>query len=167
VAALRQHGSVVGVSPYYRTVPVGGPDQDDYLNAVVLLDTTATPRELMSAVRAIERIRGRERRERWGPRTLDVDILLYGDQMVDEPDLTIPHPRMTERRFALAPLLDVWPDAALPDGKRLASFLDAVADQQVERLEPAPPVPRWAAPVLFLLVGLAAVLIWWIGDWLL
>lgn len=168
IAGLRRLGSDLALSPYYRTAPQGGPDQDDYLNAVVVLDTELTPRELLAAVSGLEQAAGRERAERWGPRTLDIDILLFGDEVVDEPDLVIPHPSMTERRFVLEPLLAVWPDAALPGGAGLASFLDRVAGQRVERVDaPAEVLPAWAAPLVFMLVGAAAVIIWWLGDWLL
>jgi 2-amino-4-hydroxy-6-hydroxymethyldihydropteridine diphosphokinase len=167
IAEFRSLGTVEKVSPYYRTAPIGGPDQDDYLNAVVLVQTTLSPRELLAATTGIEASRGRIRGERWGPRTLDIDILLYGDQTVDEPGLTVPHPRMTERRFVLAPLLDVWPDAALPGGRPAAELIGDVSDQEIEQVALFKPTPSWAAPVLFLLVGLVAVALWWIGDWLL
>ena len=169
IAGLRRLGTVVAVSSYYRTAAIGGPDQDDYLNAVVLLETVLPAREVLLGAASIERERGRERdRERWGPRTLDIDLLLYGDERVDQPGLVIPHPRMTERRFVLEPLLEVWPDAALPGGEPLARWFDGVADQDVERLgTPAEPMPVLAAPLVFVIVGAAAVLIWWLGDWLL
>jgi 2-amino-4-hydroxy-6-hydroxymethyldihydropteridine diphosphokinase len=101
--------TVVAVSPVYETVPVGGPPQDDYLNAVVALDVTLTPRELLAVAQSCEAAEGRVRVERWGPRTLDVDVLLVGDVHVDEPDLVVPHPRMTERAFVLVPLSDLDP----------------------------------------------------------
>jgi 2-amino-4-hydroxy-6-hydroxymethyldihydropteridine diphosphokinase len=105
---------VVAVSRVYETAPVGGPDQDDYLNAVVAVDTDLGPRELLALAQRIERHAGRVRAERWGPRTLDVDLLTVGDERVDEPDLQIPHPRMHERGFVLAPLADVAPGAVTP-----------------------------------------------------
>ena len=86
---------VVAVSPVYETAPVGGPPQDDYLNAVVALDTELTPRALLDVAQRLEAAEHRVRRERWGPRTLDVDVLLVGDEVVDEPDLVVPHPRLT------------------------------------------------------------------------
>lgn len=107
VAALED---VVAVSPVYETDPVGGPEQDPYLNLVVALDTRRSPRQLLEVARRLEAAAGRTRTVRWGPRTLDVDVLLVGDLTVDEPDLTVPHPRMWERRFVLAPLADVAPD---------------------------------------------------------
>jgi 2-amino-4-hydroxy-6-hydroxymethyldihydropteridine diphosphokinase len=99
------------VSPVVETAPVGGPDQPDYLNAVVAVRGTLTPHGLLAACLDVERRHGRERipgrTVRWGPRTLDVDVLLVGDLHVDEPDLTVPHPRMWQRRFVLAPLADL------------------------------------------------------------
>ncbi|HEV7524486.1 MAG TPA: 2-amino-4-hydroxy-6-hydroxymethyldihydropteridine diphosphokinase [Acidimicrobiia bacterium] len=100
---------VVGVSRVYETAPVGGPPQDAYLNAVVVVDTVLPPHALLELAQRIERDSHRVRAERWGPRTLDVDVLLYDDLRVDDPDLTIPHPRMAERGFVLAPLRDVAP----------------------------------------------------------
>ena len=100
----------VAVSPLYETEPVGGPPgQQDYLNLVVELDTDQTPRELLGLCRRLEAAAGRVRAERWAPRTLDVDILLVGGLRVDEPDLVVPHPRMYERRFVMAPLADLAP----------------------------------------------------------
>ena len=101
---------LVAVSPVYETDPVGGPEQDAYLNAVVELDTERTPRELLELCRRLEADAERVRIERWGPRTLDVDVLWVGGLTVDEPDLEVPHPRMWERRFVLAPLADLAPD---------------------------------------------------------
>jgi 2-amino-4-hydroxy-6-hydroxymethyldihydropteridine diphosphokinase len=100
---------VVGVSPVYETDPVGGPDQPDFLNAVVAVDTTLTPRELLELAQRIEADAARVRTVRWGPRTLDVDLLLVGDEQVDEPDLVVPHPRLAERAFVVVPLADLDP----------------------------------------------------------
>jgi 2-amino-4-hydroxy-6-hydroxymethyldihydropteridine diphosphokinase len=100
----------VGVSPVYETDPVGGPDQGAFLNAVVELETERSPRELLELCRSLEHEAKRVRLERWGPRTLDVDVLLVGDLTVDEPDLVVPHPRLWERRFVLAPLRDLAPE---------------------------------------------------------
>ncbi|HZQ27382.1 MAG TPA: 2-amino-4-hydroxy-6-hydroxymethyldihydropteridine diphosphokinase [Acidimicrobiales bacterium] len=108
VAALPD---VVAVSPVYETAPVGGPGgQGPFLNAVVELDTELSPRELLGWCARLEEACGRVRAERWGPRTLDVDVLLVGDLVVDEPDLVVPHPRMGERSFVLIPLADLAPD---------------------------------------------------------
>jgi 2-amino-4-hydroxy-6-hydroxymethyldihydropteridine diphosphokinase len=101
---------VVAVSRVYETAPVGGPAQDDYLNAVVAIDTELDPWALLAAAHACEEHAQRVRAERFGPRTLDVDVLLFGTVQIDDPALTIPHPRMWERGFVLAPLRDVAPD---------------------------------------------------------
>ena len=103
----------VGVSPVYETDPVGGPPgQASYLNAVVELDTELSPRQLLELAQSLEAHAGRVRRERWGSRGLDVDILMVGDLVVSEPDLVIPHPRMWLRDFVLVPLADLAPDIA-------------------------------------------------------
>ena len=101
---------VVAVSSVYETDPVGGPDQDRYLNIVVEIATDLAPRELLAVCHRLEAAAGRVRDVRWGPRTLDVDILWIDGVTVDEPDLTIPHPRMFERRFVLAPLGELAPE---------------------------------------------------------
>ncbi len=101
---------VVAVSRVYETAPVGGPDQDDFLNAVLAIDTELEPHALLAAVQAAEQAEQRVRTVRWGPRTLDVDVLRYGDEQVSTPDLVIPHPRVQERAFVLAPLHDVAPE---------------------------------------------------------
>ncbi len=101
---------LVAVSPVYETAPVGGPPgQDRYLNLVAELRTAATPRELLASARRAEVAAGRTRGARWGPRTLDVDILLVGELVVEEADLQVPHPRMWERGFVLVPLADLAP----------------------------------------------------------
>ena len=115
VAALPD---VVAVSPVYETDPVGGPeDQEPYLNLVVELDTELSPRQLLELAHQLEQAAQRVRVERWGPRTLDVDVLLVDDLVVDEPDLVVPHPRMWERAFVLVPLSDLAPDL-VPDPPR-------------------------------------------------
>ncbi|HXW32340.1 MAG TPA: 2-amino-4-hydroxy-6-hydroxymethyldihydropteridine diphosphokinase [Acidimicrobiales bacterium] len=112
VGALEE---VVAVSPVYETDPVGGPaGQPPYLNLVVELDTRSSPRELLQLSRRLEADAGRERAVHHGPRTLDVDVLLVGELQVDEPDLVVPHPRMWERRFVLAPLSDLAPELVPP-----------------------------------------------------
>jgi 2-amino-4-hydroxy-6-hydroxymethyldihydropteridine diphosphokinase len=109
--------TVVAVSGVFETAPVGGPEQDDYLNAVVALDTELDARALLDLAHRIEAHAGRVRTVRWGPRSLDVDVLIVGDARVDEPDLQVPHPRLAERGFVLAPLRDVAPERvdAAPD----------------------------------------------------
>lgn len=126
VAALPD---VVAISPVYETDPVGGPaGQGAYLNLVVELDTQCSPRALLEAGHRAEAAAHRVRRQHWGPRTLDVDVLLVGDQVLDEPDLVIPHPRLWERPFVLVPLADLAPDlvgdrAAVGDSVRLVGKL--------------------------------------------
>jgi 2-amino-4-hydroxy-6-hydroxymethyldihydropteridine diphosphokinase len=111
VEGLRAAGDVVAVSPLYETEPVGGPaGQGQYLNVVVELATSDPPRRLLERCRALEEAAGRVRSERWGPRTLDADVLLVEGSEVHEPDLTVPHPRLWERRFVLQPLADLAPD---------------------------------------------------------
>jgi 2-amino-4-hydroxy-6-hydroxymethyldihydropteridine diphosphokinase len=119
---------VVAVSPVYETDPVGGPEgQGPYLNCVVELDTELSPRALLETGQRLEAEAGRVRAERWGPRTLDVDVLLVGELAVAEPDLIVPHPRLWERDFVLVPLADLAPDLAPPgrfaSGVRLAGTL--------------------------------------------
>jgi 2-amino-4-hydroxy-6-hydroxymethyldihydropteridine diphosphokinase len=111
VDALAEHPAVtvVAVSSVYETAPVGGPAQGEYLNAVVAVDTTLEPIALLDLAQSIERAAHRVRRERYGPRTLDVDILLYDDVACDSERLVLPHPRLRERGFVLAPLHDVAP----------------------------------------------------------
>jgi 2-amino-4-hydroxy-6-hydroxymethyldihydropteridine diphosphokinase len=106
-------GRVVAISPVYETDPVGGPPQPDFLNAVVAVETSLSPRELLRVAKALEAAAGREPPEpgrRWEPRPLDIDILMVGDERSDEPDLVVPHPRIHQRAFVLAPLADVAPE---------------------------------------------------------
>jgi len=109
-AAVDAIPDLVAVSPVYETDPVGGPDQEPFLNLVVELDTGASARELLAVCARLEAAAERVREVRWGPRTLDVDVLWIDGETVDEPDLVVPHPRMTQRRFVLAPLHDLAPD---------------------------------------------------------
>ena len=110
---------VAASSRVWETTPVGGPPQPDYLNAVVRIETDLSARDLLDVARRVESRLGRIRKERWGARTIDVDVLLFDEEQIDEPDLVVPHPRMTERAFVLLPLLELEPDPMLPDGTRL------------------------------------------------
>ena len=116
---------LVGVSAFRDTDPVGVVEQPNFLNAVAELSSDLSPRELLDRLLQIERELGRDRtkKERWGPRTIDLDLLLYGDEVVDEPGLTVPHPRLAERRFVLEPLHELAPDLVLPDGRRIKDLL--------------------------------------------
>jgi len=131
--ALRQT-HVHDVSPVYQNPAVGPGEQPDYLNAVVALDSNLSPRELLQVLQTIENNQGRRRDIRWGARSLDLDILLYGDMRLDEPDLQIPHPRMLQRNFVLYPLFDIAPDLQLPDGSSLSSHLDSCSNRGLSRL---------------------------------
>ena len=124
---------VEAVSALYRTPPWGKTDQPPFLNAAARIDTSLSARGLLEAVLSVERQLGRERNERWGPRLVDIDILLFGDQAIDEPGLHVPHPRLTERAFALAPLVDVMPDARL-SGRRAADWLNEADRAGMERV---------------------------------
>jgi 2-amino-4-hydroxy-6-hydroxymethyldihydropteridine diphosphokinase len=137
VGRLGELGTVEAVSSLYESAPVGGPPQDRYLNAVVVIDASLAPRELLEVLLAIEKEAGRRRDERWGPRTLDLDLLVAAGAAVDEPNLQLPHPRAGERRFVLEPLAEVWPDAEVrPEagGGTAAGLLKSVADQKVSRI---------------------------------
>ena len=122
-AALAALPGVMAVSELRETEPVGVPDQPPFVNGAAALETQLSARELLGALLEVERLLGRERRERWGPRTIDLDLLLYGDETIDEPGLTVPHPRLHERRFALEPLLDLDPELAIPGRGRVSDLL--------------------------------------------
>jgi 2-amino-4-hydroxy-6-hydroxymethyldihydropteridine diphosphokinase len=130
---------VLAISPVYQTAPVGGPPQPDYLNAVLTARTGLRPADLLAALHGIEAAAGRVRRERFGPRTLDIDIISYGGELSDDPALTLPHPRAHERAFVLAPWHDVEPGAELPGYGPVADLLAALdtGSGGVERLPDA------------------------------
>lgn len=142
--------AVEEVSGVYETAPWPPPGdprhvpQDPYLNLVVRGRTTLTPHALLAETQLLEAAFGRDRasEQRWGPRPLDIDLLLVGDAVVDTPDLVLPHPRLTERAFVLVPLLEVWPGGTLPDGRRVTQALNALAPIEgidlVVRLEDVP-----------------------------
>ena len=141
LSALPQ-SRLTAASTVFVTAPVGGPEQQEFYNQVVELATTLSVHRLLREILAIEAALGRERREPWGPRTIDVDILWYHGLSVDEEGLVVPHPRMQERRFVLEPLSELAPDLVLEDGKTVAEALRTVQDQQVEPLRP----PRSGKP---------------------
>jgi 2-amino-4-hydroxy-6-hydroxymethyldihydropteridine diphosphokinase len=127
VAQMREIDPHLVCSPIYETAPVGGPQgQGAYLNAVVRLDSALGPRELLELAQRLETEAGRVRAERWGPRTLDVDILLVDDLVIDEVDLVVPHPRLAERAFVLAPLEDLDPDVVPADWRDALGGPEAV-----------------------------------------
>ncbi len=126
--------TVLRVSSLYETPPWGPVPQGPYLNACVAIETRLSPRALLELCLAIERAHGRERRVRWGPRTLDIDVLAYAGRTVEEPDLHIPHPRLTERAFVLVPLAEIAPGLVI-GGRTVADWRAAVGAEGVERLQ--------------------------------
>lgn len=122
-------------SSLYRTAPVGKLDQPDFVNAVAVLDTELSPRELLQELLALETRHGRVRSEPNGPRTLDLDLLLLGGRVIREPGLEVPHPRMHQRAFVLLPLAEVSPEAVIPGRGRVAELAVQVADQRVTRID--------------------------------
>ena len=123
---------VVQTANIIETEPVGGPPQDRYLNTVAELETTLAPRALLSTLKAIEQQLGRQpASERWGPRPIDLDILLYEDEVIDTPELTIPHPRMHERQFVLEPLVQIAPDVVHPRLKHTLTELCRMLDSSI------------------------------------
>ncbi|MCG8991397.1 2-amino-4-hydroxy-6-hydroxymethyldihydropteridine diphosphokinase [Laribacter hongkongensis] len=121
-------------SPLYRTAPVGYADQPDFVNAVALVETGLTPQELLAALQKLEEQGGRVRSFRNAPRTLDLDLLVYGEVQLDTPELTLPHPRMHERTFVLMPLADVAPDLLIPGCGRVADCLAGLPVNGIEKL---------------------------------
>ncbi len=127
----------LAVSPLYQTAPVGGPEQPDYLNAVVIGEASMPAQALLERCHGLEDAFGRVRGERWGPRTLDLDLIVYGDEVSDSPGLTLPHPRAHERAFVLAPWHDADPDAVIPGRGKVADLLAAIGTAGVARFEGA------------------------------
>jgi 2-amino-4-hydroxy-6-hydroxymethyldihydropteridine diphosphokinase len=133
--ALDKHENVdvLGVSPVYETAPVGGPEQDPYLNAVIRVATLLDPRDLLTLAHQLEDARGRERTEKWGPRTLDVDILTFQSFFAQTSALTLPHPLAHERAFVLAPWYDLDPDAEVPGKGAVRELLQQVPRSGIQR----------------------------------
>lgn len=128
---------LTAVSPLYRSKPMGPAEQPDYVNGVAMFDTCLEPLVLLDALQSIETTQGRVRSgERWGPRTLDLDLLLYGSEVIDLPRLQVPHPGITQRGFVLRPLFDLAPELTFPDGLTLR---DAMASITLSDLEPLLP----------------------------
>ena len=126
--------TLVAASSLYRSAPVGPPNQPDYINAVVALRTAMTPLVLLRVLQSVEQLHERVRRLQWGPRTLDLDLLLYDDLCLSSDALTVPHPEMLNRNFVLTPLLEIAPDLVMPNGQSLVLVAKACSAQKLERL---------------------------------
>ena len=132
---LLPQSQLLACSSLYRSAPLGPQDQPAFINAVAMLDTGLAPEALLDALQEIERRAGRVRKaERWGPRILDLDLLLYADRMIDTPRLQVPHYHMHARSFVLYPLAELAADLTLPDGRPLQALLDACPPTGLERL---------------------------------
>ena len=128
---------LVAVSPVYLTAPVGGPGQPDYLNAVLIATTALPAHAVLERCHGVEDVFGRVRHEVWGPRTLDLDIIVYGDVVSDDPELILPHPRAHERAFVLAPWHDIDPDAEIPGWGQVSDLLAKIGPAEIRRLDDA------------------------------
>jgi len=126
IAELAKIVEITHLSTNYETDPVGGPEQPKYLNAITIAETELDPRELLIAMLEIEKKLGRTREVHWGPRTLDVDLIIFGDEVIDSEVLVLPHPRAHERRFVLEPWLEIDPDAFIPGIGKVESILQRI-----------------------------------------
>jgi 2-amino-4-hydroxy-6-hydroxymethyldihydropteridine diphosphokinase len=124
LAMLREAAEVIAVSSYYTTKPVGGPEQPDYINAVCLIESELPAIDLLSLLHGIEKSLGRERAEKWGPRTIDLDLIQYGALLSSAAELQLPHPRAHERRFVLEPWHEIEPDAILLTHGKISDLLE-------------------------------------------
>lgn len=164
VDELRGLGGIEGVSGLYETEPIGGPAQDPYLNAVVILETSLSAMRLLQSLHEIEAAHNRSREIRWGPRTLDLDIITMEPGVVETPELQVPHPRAAERLFVLEPLCDMWPEARVNGQMRASEARTLLADQEVELLAPEwleddpRPGHYWVGAQLLLFVGVIVAL---------
>lgn len=136
---------IVRISSFYVTPPWGKEDQDEFLNGVVEIETDIPPLELLRELQAIEINMGRERKEKWGPRNIDIDILLYGEEVMDLEELKVPHPYMRERLFVLVPLNEIRPDLVFPDdgatiGEVLAKALEGGKKETIKKLDDSPAI---------------------------
>ena len=137
ITSLKQlpYSTLKAVSPWYQSKAVGPGKQADYINGVACLDSELNPLDLLQALQQIEKNQYRVRLEHWGPRTLDLDLLLYDNQTINEPLLSIPHPRMKERNFVLYPLFDIAPEIQIPNGPTLRRLLHCCSSEGLRRLD--------------------------------
>lgn len=153
--ARREEITVIRVSSFIETEPVGGPPQGPFINAAAELRTALSPRELLKVLQQVEDQFGRERSVRWGPRTLDLDLLLYEGSLINEPDLQVPHPLMHRRRFVLEPLCEIAPQARHPlRGKTVRELLTDLAAEEASH--PPDPPPSCAPRVSTCALGSSA-----------
>ncbi|OOO02648.1 MAG: 2-amino-4-hydroxy-6-hydroxymethyldihydropteridine pyrophosphokinase [Chromatiales bacterium USCg_Taylor] len=131
---------IIAQSSFYRSAPMGPPDQPDYINAVTAIETAQTAYDLLASLQAVEARHGRARGLHWGPRTLDIDILLYGAERITGLDLTVPHPGLSERAFVLYPLYEIAPDLEIPGLGPLAGLLRRCEWRGIERLSGSAPI---------------------------
>lgn len=125
---------LVATSPLYQSTAIGPGDQPDYINGVAELDTALTAEQLLDQLQTIENQQARKREIRWGPRTLDLDLLLFGDNEIDSHRLQVPHPRLHQRNFVLYPLHDLAPNLQLPDGQKLVTLLNQISSSGLKQL---------------------------------
>ncbi len=133
LARIRQ-SRLLRSSSLYRSAPLGPTDQPDYINAVAALQTSLLADELLTELQQLENSHQRVREERWGPRTLDLDLLLYGDEIIKSERLTVPHPGLSERNFVLVPLLEIAPDLILPDNQALVEMAKTISRDSLQQL---------------------------------
>lgn len=126
---------LISVSPLYASSPMGPQDQPDYINAVAAVETSLSPHELLKKLHVLEQQHGRQRLRHWGERTLDLDILLFGEQILDDADLTVPHPGLTERNFVIYPLADIAPDIEIPGQGPVSQLISRVPRGDLTQVE--------------------------------
>ncbi|MCR8924373.1 2-amino-4-hydroxy-6-hydroxymethyldihydropteridine diphosphokinase [Dasania sp. GY-MA-18] len=125
---------LLACSPWYRSTAIGPGQQDDYVNGAVMLNTQLSPLTLLDQLQAIEQQQQRVRIQRWGPRTLDLDLLAYGEQVIEQPRLSVPHPRIAERNFVIYPLYDLAPELKLANGLCIKSLRAQCGDEGLQRI---------------------------------
>lgn len=136
---LQDEMAITAVSPVYVTEPWGDADQPEYLNICVAAVSDRDPHELLGTIKSVEQVMGRQPSRQWGPRLIDIDLVLYGHEVIETADLVVPHPHMSERAFVLAPLADLIPDFVHPlSGRTIREMLESLDQRSVERLGEIP-----------------------------